>query len=69
MSRALVRWLNESSFTMDNKSIPKNLNEIKTLINDIKAFQLDEYALRLKEKKKLVKLHSDLNVWFCFRLN
>jgi hypothetical protein len=46
--------------------MPKNLDEIKTLINDVKAFQLDEYALRLKEKKKLVKLYSDLNV--CFKL-
>jgi hypothetical protein len=51
---------------MENKSMPKNLNEIKTLINDVKAFQLDEYALRLKEKKKLVKLYSDLIV--CFKL-
>jgi hypothetical protein len=47
--------------------MPKNLNEIKTLINDVKAFQLDEYALRLKEKKKLVKLYSDLIV--CFKLS
>ena len=61
-SRSLTRWLKESIFTMENKIVPKNMTEIKTMLNDVKSFQLDEYALRLKEKKKLSKLYSDLTV-------
>ena len=61
-SRALVRWIKDSIFTMENKNVPKNLNEIRTLLADVRSFKLDEYALRLKEKKNILKLYSDLNV-------
>lgn len=32
------------------------------MLNDIKSFQLEEYVSRLKEKKKLAKLYTDLYV-------
>lgn len=47
---------------MDNKQVPSDQAEIKKKLNEIKIFQLDEYALRLKEKKRLIQLSEELIV-------
>lgn len=58
--RSLMRWLKESISVMDNRNVPSDLNEIRICLNNVKSFRLEEYASRLKEKKKLVQLSSEL---------
>ena len=47
---------------MDNRNVPNNIIEIKSLLNDVKSFRLEEYATRLKEKKKLLNLYDEIMV-------
>jgi len=58
--RSLMRWLRDSISTMDNRNVPNNIIEIKSLLNDVKSFRLEEYATRLKEKKKLLNLYDEI---------
>lgn len=57
-----MRWLRDSISTMDNRTVPNNIIEIKALLNDVKSFRLEEYATRLKEKKKLLNLYDEIMV-------
>lgn len=57
-----MRWLRDSISTMDNRTVPNNIIEIKSLLNDVKTFRLEEYATRLKEKKKLLNLYDEITV-------
>lgn len=66
--RSLMRWLRDSISTMDNRTVPNNIIEIKALLNDVKSFRLEEYATRLKEKKKLLNLYDEIMVIRCFLL-
>lgn len=61
-----MRWLRDSISTMDNRYVPNNLVEIKSVLNDVKSFRLEEYVTRLREKKKLVQLYNELAVSFVF---
>lgn len=58
--RSLMRWLRDSISTMDNRNVPNSMLEIKTLLNDVKTFRLEEYAIRLREKKRLTNLYNEL---------
>lgn len=58
--KSLMRWLRDSISTMDNRTVPKSLFEVKNLLNDIKNFRLEEYSIRLKEKKRLINLYHDM---------
>ena len=62
LCRSLMRWLRDSISTMDNRYVPNNLVEIKSVLNDVKSFRLEEYVTRLREKKKLVQLYNELAV-------
>ena len=62
--KSLMRWLRDSISTMDNRHVPNNIVEIKTILNDVKSFRLEEYAARLKEKKRLIQLYNDIAVSF-----
>ncbi len=55
-----MEWLKSSILTMDNKHVPSDQAEIKKSLQDIKKFRLEEYALRLKEKKNLTRLSEEL---------
>ncbi len=55
-----MEWLKSSILAMDNKSVPTDQAEIKRSLNEIKQFRLEEYASRLKEKKKLIQLSDEL---------
>lgn len=45
---------------MDNRHVPSDKHEIKRLLDEIKQFRLEEYASRLREKKRLNQLSEDL---------
>ncbi len=60
--KSLMRWLRDSISTMDNRHVPNNIVETKAILNDVKSFRLEEYAARLKEKKRLIQLYNDLCV-------
>jgi hypothetical protein len=60
LSRSIMRWLRDSISTMDNRNVPCNLKEIRDLLNDVKSFRLDKYALKLKEKKRLMHLCKEI---------
>jgi hypothetical protein len=55
-----MRWLRDSILTVDNRNVPNNIAEIKTILNNIKTFRLEEYASRLKDKKKLIQIYNEL---------
>ncbi|CAF0712702.1 unnamed protein product [Brachionus calyciflorus] len=58
--KSLMRWLRDSISTMDNRTVPHSLIEIKSLLNDIRTFRLEEYATKLKEKKRLANLYNEM---------
>jgi HPt (histidine-containing phosphotransfer) domain-containing protein len=58
--RSLMQWLKDSISKMDNRNVPNNVHDIKKSLNDIKVFRLDEYAMRLRDKKRLFQLYQDL---------
>ncbi len=55
-----MEWLKKSILAMDNKTLPTDQAEIKKSLNEIKQFRLEEYASRLKEKKRLIQLSDEL---------
>lgn len=55
-----MAWLKKSISTMDNRHVPSDKHEIKRLLDEIKQFRLEEYASRLREKKRLNQLSEDL---------
>ena len=59
-----MRWLNDSISTINNKNVPNDITEIKAILNEIKSFRLEEYASKLKDKKRLVQLFDELTVNF-----
>lgn len=58
--KSLMRWLRDSIATMDNRTVPKSLFEVKNLLNDIRNFRLEEYSMKLKEKKHLINLFNEM---------
>lgn len=58
--RSLMRWLKDSILIMDNRNVPDTRDAVKASLNNVKTFRLEEYASRLKEKKKLVQLSNEL---------
>jgi hypothetical protein len=64
-----MRWLRDSILTVDNRNVPNNIAEIKTILNNIKTFRLEEYASRLKDKKKLIQIYNELIVFIVYLLS
>jgi len=49
---------------MNAKSLPSGYVELKSLIADLKCFRLEEYALKLQDKKKLQQIYTELHSYY-----
>lgn len=59
--KILSRWLQQSIDSMTSKSqLPSGYVELKSLIADLKCFRLEEYANKLRDKKKLQNVFVEL---------
>lgn len=63
--KSLNRWLNESLKLMDSQApLPNDYIDLKSLMADLKAFRLEDYPQKQKDRKKLIYIYSELQVWF-----
>lgn len=63
--KILSRWLNQSIESINSKyQLPSGFVELKSLIADLKCFRLEEYAVKLKEKKKLASIYVELESYY-----
>lgn len=63
--KSLTRWLNDSLKSIDPQCaapLPADYIDLKSLMADLKAFRLEEYPMRLKDRKKLTYIYSELQV-------
>lgn len=63
--KILARWLNQSIESMSSKcQLPSGYVELKSLIADLKSFRLEEYAAKIKDKKKLANVYAELQSYY-----
>jgi hypothetical protein len=60
MNEIKVHTLFSSRFIHSHFSF--KYSHLKAILNDVKSFRLEEYAIRLREKKRLIQLRNELSV-------